>query len=75
MQTIIDFFKTFIDIVVSIVDFVIQLFSDLIYVVGLLGEFVLRLPDFFGWLPSVAVTLLISTFTIVVIYKVLGREG
>lgn len=75
MQTIIDFFKSFIDIVVSLVDFVVQLFKDLIYIIGLLGKFIVQIPQYIGWLPSTCIALLISTFAVVVIYKILGREG
>lgn len=59
----------------SIFDFVLDFFSDIAYVIKLTGEFVLGIPDYFSWLPAEAVALIVSIFGIVVIYKVLGREG
>lgn len=59
----------------SIFDFVLDFFSDIAYVIKLTGEFVLGIPDYFSWLPPEAVALIVSIFGIVVIYKVLGREG
>ena len=68
LSNIVDFFT-------SVVDFVLDFISDLVYAIKLIGETVLNLPDFFGWLPGSIVTLLISLFAIVVIYKIIGREG
>lgn len=58
----------------SIVTFVVDFIGDLVYTVELIGETVLGLPDYFTWLPSSIVALIISLFAIVVIYKVLGRQ-
>lgn len=74
MQAIIDFFTGFADIIGSIVDFVIGFFTDLIYVIGLMGQFVIEIPGYFSWLPSTAIALLVTTFSIVVIYMVLNRK-
>lgn len=75
MKAIIDFIQGFVDIVVSLVNFVIQTITDLVYVIGLLGQMLVNLPTYFGWLPSVIVSMLVVIFSIVVIYKILGREG
>lgn len=63
------------DGLISVVNFVIDFFKDIAYLVKLTGEFVLKVPDYLSWLPTEVLALLISTFTIVVLYKVLGREG
>ena len=72
---ILNFFKTLIDLLVGVVKFVIQLVSDLVMVVKMLGETVLHLPTAFLWLPGVVGSLLLALFAVVVIYKFLGREG
>lgn len=59
----------------SAFDFIIDFFEDIVYVIKLTGEFVLGIPDYFSWLPAEAVALIVTIFGIVVIYKVLGREG
>lgn len=75
MDAIVSFFTGLGNAIVSIFDFVVSFFSDLIYVIQLLGRVVLSIPGYFSWLPSGISTLLITLFAIVVIYKILGREG
>lgn len=75
MGAIIDFFTGLFDIIVSLVDFVISFIQDIIYVIQLTGTFVTQIPNYFGWLPSAFVSVIVSIFAIVVVYKVLGREG
>lgn len=75
MDALISFFTGIGDAIVSAFDFVISFFSDLIYTIQLLGKVVLSIPNYISWLPSPVVTLLLTLFSIVVIYKILGREG
>ncbi|MBQ4560183.1 MAG: hypothetical protein IJA54_07690 [Tyzzerella sp.] len=76
LQTLVDFFKSIGNVIMSLVDFVISLIQDIVFVVKICGAFVLKLPDLFvGWLPSTVVVLIIGAFSVVVIYKILGREG
>ena len=75
MEGILNFLKGFADIIGAIFNFLFGIIKDLLYVVGLLGSLILRIPDMIGWLPSACITLVVTTFTIVMIYKILGREG
>lgn len=75
LRTLVDFFLGLKNVITSLIEFVIGFISDLVYVVRLCGSFVLKIPTFFSWLPDVAITLIITIFGIVVIYKVIGREG
>lgn len=75
MQGIMDFLIGLGEIIGSLVGFVINLVKDLLYVVGLLGTLIIKIPQMVNWLPSACITLVATTFTIVVIYKVIGREG
>lgn len=59
----------------SIIDFVISFFEDLAYIVKLTAEYVTKIPDFFSWLPAEVLAIVIAAFSIIVIYKVMGREG
>lgn len=59
----------------AVVTFVIDFFKDIAYLIKLTGEFVLKVPDYLSWLPAEVLALIVSIFTIVVLYKVLGREG
>lgn len=75
LETIKDYFQIIVDGFNAVIDFVIGLVEDLIYIIRLTGAFVAKLPDLFSWLPVEALTLVLSIFAVVVIYKILGREG
>lgn len=74
MGALIDFFVGLGETIGSIIGFVVDLFADLLYVIGLLGKFVIEIPSYFLWLPEEHVFLLVSIFGIVVIYMVLNRK-
>lgn len=75
LETIKNFFLSLGNIITSLVDFVVGMIEDIVYVVVLCGSFVTKIPTLFSWLPVEAVAIIISIFAIVVIYKILGREG
>lgn len=70
-----EFFRGIGTAITSIFDFVIGLFQDLIYMIKLLGQVVLNIPAYFSWLPAEVIVLIVTCIGIVVIYKILGREG
>ena len=67
--------KSIFNLISSVVSFIIGFFQDLVYMISLLGKFILSLPTYLSWLPPTFITAVSLIFTIVVIYKVLGREG
>lgn len=75
MGAILDFFKGIGTAITSIFEFVIGLFQDLIYMIKLLGQVVFNIPAYFSWLPAGVLSLIVVIIGIVVIYKILGREG
>lgn len=75
MGAIIKFFEGFVDAITSAIDFLIGFIEDIIYIVKITGEFVLQIPNYLGWLPSSVLTIIVVVFGVVVIYKVMGREG
>ena len=75
MQAIIDFFNTIGSVISTVINFVVKMFSDLVMMLQLLAKFIVNIPNYFGWLPSAVVAVIVSIFSIVVIYKILGREG
>lgn len=74
MQSIIDFLSSIGEAILAAIDFVISFFGDLIYIIQLTGKFLLQLPSFLSWLPAPVVGVLLTTFAIVVIYKITGRD-
>lgn len=59
----------------TLFDIIFGFFEDIVYIIKITGIFLARIPDYFSWLPSEVVTLIVVIFGIVVIYKILGREG
>ena len=70
-----DFLSGIFEFFSSLYDFVIGIFEDIVYVIRLTAHFVAQIPDYFSWLPPEALALVVGIFAVVVIYKVLGREG
>ena len=75
MDAILKFFQGIGNAIISVIDFVIGLFKDLIYMIQLLGQVVLNLPSYFSWLPTQLLSIFLVIISVVVIYKILGREG
>lgn len=75
MDALLKFFEGIGNSIVSVIDFVIGLFEDLIFMIKLLGQVVLNIPSYFSWLPGEVLALIVIAIGVVVIYKVLGREG
>ena len=59
----------------AVFEFVIDFIEDSLYIIEICGKAVLAIPDLFGWLPTSIVALIVGIFAVVVIYKLLGREG
>lgn len=75
MRTIIDILSGFGQAISTLFDIIFGFFEDIVYIIKITGIFLARIPDYFSWLPSEVVTLIVVIFGIVVIYKILGREG
>lgn len=75
MEALIKFISGISDAIKAIIDFVIGLFEDLVYMIKLLGQVVINIPNYFSWLPAPVLALIVLLISIVVIYKILGREG
>lgn len=74
MQAIINFFTSIFEIIKSVVDFIISFFEDIVYIVKTLGDFIVKAPNLFGFLPPAVLAIFLVGLTIVVIYKVVGRD-
>lgn len=75
MQAVIGFFQGIGSAIESVISFVISFFQDVVYLIALTGRFLAQIPTYFAWLPSPLLALIVSIFAVVVLYKVLGREG
>ena len=75
MSAIKDFFLGIADVVTGLVDFVIGFIQDIVYIVKLCTSFVAKIPRLFSWLPTEVLAIVVIIFSVVVIYKIMGREG
>lgn len=75
MDALISFFQGIGNAITSAFDFLVSLISDIIYMIQLTGKFLVQLPRYFSWMPAEISASLLILFAIVVVYKILGREG
>lgn len=74
-QVLKNFFLNIGSVITGLVDFVIGFIEDIVYVVKLCTNFVAKIPSLFSWLPTEVLAIVVITFSVVVIYKIMGREG
>lgn len=67
--------KTLVDGVIAVIKFIPKLLHDLIMVISLVTESASRLPAILSIFPGVLSSILISVLGVVVLYKIMGREG
>lgn len=75
MSAIIDFFSSIANGISAAFDFLIGIIQDLVYIVKLTAKFLVSIPSYFSWLPGEVFSILAVILSVVVIYKILGREG
>lgn len=75
MDAIINFFEGITNVITGVIGFIVDFFGDIVYMVQLLGQIAVQLPTYFAWLPSQVLSALVLVFTLVILYKILGREG
>lgn len=74
MQTIIEYLKGIGDTFVLFADYLVGFVGDVVEVSELLAYFTRNIPRYFSWLPSEYITLIVLTFGVAVVYRILGRE-
>lgn len=75
MDAIISFLSTIGNVIVTAYQFLVDTINGIAYIVEILGYFLASIPEYFAWLPSEFVTIVVMTFSVAVVYKILGREG
>lgn len=75
MDGIIEFLRGIGDAIVALIDFLVSLFMDIVYMIQLTAKVLAQIPSYFSWMPGEIVTMIVLLITVVVVYKILGREG
>lgn len=74
MDVLIDFISGIGDAFLGVIDFVVSMVTDLVFLVQLLGDILLQIPTFFSWLPAEVSAVLVIGVSIASILKIAGRE-
>lgn len=59
----------------SVYEFFLKLCKDIVFIVKATGKAVSVIPDLFSWLPASILSIILVAFGVIVIYKIMGREG
>ena len=59
----------------TIFDFVVGFVNDIISVVKYTGQAIAQIPQLLEWINPTLIGMLLAAFAVVIIYKILGREG
>lgn len=74
MSFIMDILGSLGEVIVGIIDFVVSFFTDLVYIVQLIGTILAQIPAFFSWLPAELSVIIVLGITVAAIYKIAGRD-
>lgn len=74
LTSITDFFKDIFDLLQGIINFVISLFQDLIWLITHLSDFAAMIPSFFNPLPAAIGATIGVAVSILIILRILGRD-
>lgn len=74
LDSIFDAISKIIEFLNTIWEFITDFLKDTFSMIKLVGETVAQIPDYLSFLPAEIVAVFVSIFSVVVIYKILGRE-
>lgn len=75
LDAIKDAVNDIVDFISLIFDFIKGLIEDIVNLTTTVSDTVAKIPKFFEWMPDYLIVGVIALFSVVVIYKILGREG
>lgn len=75
MDAIITFFQSIGNAITGLIDFLVSLIQDLVWLVQTLAWAMMQVPRLVAWLPTQIHALIITLFGVVMLYKLIGREG
>ena len=74
IDVILSFLGGIAEAVVGFFAFLYSLLLDLVYLVQLTGKMLAQIPAFFAWLPAPVLAVIVTTVTVAVLLKVIGRD-
>lgn len=74
LKSILDFCNLIADSIRTIIDVIISFFTDLVDFVAQLFKSLEYIPDLFSFLPSIVLSTVIASFTILIVLRIVGRD-
>lgn len=75
MNAILNFFEGIGNVILAVIEFVVSFFGDLVWIVRTLLWALGQIPSLISWVPGPIQAVLLVCFSVVIIYKIMGREG
>lgn len=75
MDAVIAFFQGIGNSITGVINFLVSIVLDLVWLVQTLAWAMLQVPKMVVWLPTKVHALILTLFGVVMLYKILGREG
>lgn len=74
MDALIKFFEGIGQAINTVIDFVISFFQDTVWIIKTVGWAFRQVGNLFSWIPPELLTVVTIIFTVVMIYKIMGRD-
>lgn len=74
MTGIFNVLKSIGEFISSVVQFVVKILGDLVYMVKLMSLTVAKIPSLLGFFPTTIILIFSTCLVVIIIYKILGRD-
>lgn len=73
MDALFQVFQAIGDAIAFVINFVVTLFMDLVWLIQMLGLIVAAIPSYFSWLPAELLVILVAVIGAAVVLRIMGR--
>lgn len=73
MEALFQVFQAIGDAIAFVINFVVTLFLDLVWLIQMLGQIVAAIPTYFSWLPPQFLAVLVALIGGALILRLMGR--
>lgn len=73
MDALFQVFEAIGSAIAFVINFVVTLFMDLVWLIQMLGQIVAAIPGYFAWLPAELLSILIVIIGAALVLRIMGR--
>lgn len=73
MDALFQVFQAIGDAIAFVINFVVSLFLDLVWLIQMLGQIVAAIPSYFAWLPAELLAILVVIIGAALVLRIMGR--